>query len=107
MIAGSASLAVFAYAHNRRWVAALAALMTATLYGFLLKRITRAHFAWDANALSVFGLPLFAYLLLRSKLSYGSGNVSWKGRTYGSSRDTSSPVQPSLGADPRTARTNF
>jgi glycosyltransferase involved in cell wall biosynthesis len=106
LIVGGAALSVFAYAQDRRWVAAAAALMTVTLYGFLLKRIARAHFAWDANAIAVFGLPLFAYLLLRSKLSYVSGNVSWKGRTYGSARDTSLPGQTSLAADQRTARTN-
>ena len=47
------------------------------------RRIRRAHFAWDANLLALLGLPLFAFLLLRSKLSYQSGAVTWKGRTYG------------------------
>ena len=46
-------------------------------------RISRAHFSWDANLLAPFGLPLFSYLLLRSKLSHRAGSVSWKGRTYG------------------------
>lgn len=49
-----------------------------------LTRISRAHFAWDANLLAPFGLPLFSYLLLRSKRSHAAGKVSWKGRTYGS-----------------------
>ena len=48
-----------------------------------LTRIARAHFAWSANLLVLFGLPLFSYLLLRSKFSYKAGKVSWKGRTYG------------------------
>ncbi len=47
-----------------------------------LMRIRRAHFSWRANALSVFGLPLFSYLLLRSRRRHRRGNVSWKGRTY-------------------------
>ncbi len=45
-------------------------------------RIARAHFAWDATLLAVFGLPLFSYLLLRSKLFHSRGTVSWKGRSY-------------------------
>lgn len=49
-----------------------------------LRRIRRAHFSWDANALSIFGLPLFSYLLLRSRYRHRRGKVSWKGRTYGS-----------------------
>ncbi len=52
---------------------------------FTYTRIARAHFSWDATLLAPFGLPLFSYLLLRSKLSHRSGTVSWKGRTYGSS----------------------
>ncbi len=47
-----------------------------------LTRIARAHFAWSSNLLVLFGLPLFSYLLVRSKLSYKAGKVSWKGRTY-------------------------
>ncbi len=48
-----------------------------------LKRISRAHFAWSANLLVLFGLPLFSYLLLRSKFSHKAGKINWKGRTYG------------------------
>ena len=52
-----------------------------------LTRIARAHFSWDANLLAPVGLLLFAYLLLRSKLSHRAGKVSWKGRTYGAKQD--------------------
>jgi hypothetical protein len=31
---------------------------------------------------ALFGMPMFAYLLLRSKRAHAKGNVSWKGRTY-------------------------
>ncbi len=48
-----------------------------------LRRIARAHFSWSANLLVLFGLPLFSYLLLRSKLSHQRGAVTWKGREYG------------------------
>jgi glycosyltransferase involved in cell wall biosynthesis len=58
------------------------------LYLNFLVRIRRAHFSWDANALSIFGLPLFSYLLLSSRFRYREGNVRWKGRTYNPSSDT-------------------
>jgi glycosyltransferase involved in cell wall biosynthesis len=83
MIAGSAAAAVAALLHGHPWPASAAAILAATIYGFLLHRIRKAHFSWQANALSIAGLPLFAYLLLRSKLSYREGHVSWKGRIYG------------------------
>jgi hypothetical protein len=83
LIAGSAILAGIAFAQDRRSVAVFTGLIAVILYGFLLRRIRRAHFAWDATALSLFGLPLFVYLLLRSKLSYDTDNVVWKGRHYG------------------------
>lgn len=45
-------------------------------------RIRRAHFSWPSTLLALFGLPVFAYLLLRSKRAHANGNVPWKGRTY-------------------------
>jgi cellulose synthase/poly-beta-1,6-N-acetylglucosamine synthase-like glycosyltransferase len=64
-----------------------------------LRRIARAHFSWSANALVLFGLPLFSYLLLRSKLSHQRGMVSWKGREY-----ASEPSQPIPDHSARVAR---
>jgi hypothetical protein len=58
------------------------ALLGAILPVATTARIARAHFSWDATALAIFGLPLFSYLLLRSKLLHNRGSVSWKGRTY-------------------------
>jgi glycosyltransferase involved in cell wall biosynthesis len=63
------------------WLAGVAFLAQAT---FLWRRIRRAHFSWKANLLSPLGLPLFAYLLLRSRLLYKRGVIPWKGRIYGS-----------------------
>ena len=57
-----------------------------TLYGFLLKRIRQAHFSWDANLLALIGLPVFSYLLLRSRIAYQKGSVVWKGRHYAANR---------------------
>jgi hypothetical protein len=61
---------------------AFTAAIALLLYIQFLVRIRKAHFAWGANALSLFGLPLFSYLLLSSWHRYRSGNVVWKGRTY-------------------------
>ena len=47
-----------------------------------LMRIATAHFSWSSNVLGIFGLPVFSYLLLRSKLRHARGRVAWKGRTY-------------------------
>jgi hypothetical protein len=83
LIAGGAAAAVAALLHGQVRPGLAAALLAVTIYGFLLKRIRKAHFFRKATALSLVGLPLFAYLLLRSELSYKRGSVTWKGRTYG------------------------
>jgi glycosyltransferase involved in cell wall biosynthesis len=54
-----------------------------SFYVIFLFRIRQAHFPWVANLLSLFGLPLFVLLLLRSFIhSNMRGEVTWKGRTY-------------------------
>jgi len=63
---------------NRWWNAADVAVFV-----LLYLRLQRSNFTWDRNLLGVFfGMPMFAYLLLRSKRAHAKGNVSWKGRTY-------------------------
>jgi glycosyltransferase involved in cell wall biosynthesis len=54
-------------------------------------RIRRAHFKWDANLAAFFGLPMFSYLLMRSRLFHQKGKVSWKGRTYGMQAKSGNP----------------
>jgi glycosyltransferase involved in cell wall biosynthesis len=52
-------------------------------------RLGRANFDFVMQLLgTLFGMPMFAYLLLRSKRAHSKGTVPWKGRTYGS-RDRS------------------
>ena len=47
-------------------------------------RIRRANFDLAMEWLGVFfGMPMFAYLLLRSDRMRGKGTIPWKGRTYG------------------------
>ena len=63
-----------------------AALMGSFL--FLVLRTSRANFRTDRSIMAAFfGMPMFAYLLLRSKRMRGKGTIAWKGRTYGSAHD--------------------
>lgn len=65
----------------------------------LLIRIQRSKFANDRNLLAVlFGVPMFAYLLLRSKRAHAKGDVSWKGRTYSTAVDETRGQQRSSNA---------
>ena len=53
------------------------------IYLNFLWRMLAAHFSWKANAVAVFGLPMFSFLLLRSYFySQVRGKVRWKGRVY-------------------------
>lgn len=56
---------------------AFAALIT----GFAV-RVRRSHSGLINNAISFFGLPLFARLLLRSAKMHEIGTIAWKGRVY-------------------------
>jgi glycosyltransferase involved in cell wall biosynthesis len=62
--------------------AATSGLLALVLCGIFYKRIRRAHFRGDATVLAPLGLPLFSFLLLRSKLIHARGKISWKGRSY-------------------------
>src|SRR5262249_55273364 len=59
---------------------------------FFERRIRRAHFDSSSNVLAVFGLPLFALLLLRSHISHKRGEVVWKGRRYAVGMDSVLPA---------------
>jgi len=76
-IAGLALSAMGAFAGEWRFAALMLIFPLMTV-----RRIATAHFSWQSNLLGILGLPLFSYLLLRSKLFYRRGQVSWKGRTY-------------------------
>jgi glycosyltransferase involved in cell wall biosynthesis len=64
----------------QRWVILL--LWVRTLWRFY-SRVARSSFpAWDV-AISVFGLPLFVYLLIKSVVQHHiKRKVTWKGRSY-------------------------
>jgi cellulose synthase/poly-beta-1,6-N-acetylglucosamine synthase-like glycosyltransferase len=82
LIAASAAIAISATLRGSWQPAILAGTLAVVMYGLFLKRIRHAHFAWDANLLALFGLPLFSYLLLRSARMHATGTVAWKGRKY-------------------------
>jgi glycosyltransferase involved in cell wall biosynthesis len=66
-----------ARSHHFVWIAA------AALWLLVYRRIRTAHFTTVNNLLAIaVGLPMFAYLLLRSKNAHAKGQVSWKGRAY-------------------------
>jgi cellulose synthase/poly-beta-1,6-N-acetylglucosamine synthase-like glycosyltransferase len=82
LIVGSAGLAVNSAIRAQGKPALVSGGIAVLLIILFLKRIRRAHFSWDANALSLLGLPLFSYLLLRSRIFHKGGRVTWKGRQY-------------------------
>ena len=50
-------------------------------------RVARSHFPAADIAISIFGVPLFAWLLFRSFLRHRvNKSVDWKGRTYKTGR---------------------
>src|SRR3989442_7174787 len=65
LIVGSATVALTAGVEGRSQPAA-AAILCVVFYAFLLGRIRKAHFLWDANLLALIGLPPVSYLLLAS-----------------------------------------
>jgi glycosyltransferase involved in cell wall biosynthesis len=68
--------------HGHFQSAVAAEILGAILYAMFLARIRRAHFSWDDALLALFGLPLFSYLLVRSKVAHKHGDVWWKDRRY-------------------------
>jgi glycosyltransferase involved in cell wall biosynthesis len=86
LIVASFAISIATALRGHRQPAMVTAILCAIVYAFLLARIRRAHFSWDANILALFGLPLFSYLLLRSARAHAKGSVPWKGRTYSDER---------------------
>jgi glycosyltransferase involved in cell wall biosynthesis len=62
---------------------------------YLGMRLRRANFTWDMDILgALFGMPMFAYLLLRSKRAYARRDITWKGRRYASDPGRAKPGAP-------------
>jgi glycosyltransferase involved in cell wall biosynthesis len=74
------------------WVAVASAACVHNL-SRLRSRLRRANFDAAMTFLgALFGMPMFAYLLLRSKRAHANGSVNWKGRNYGPKNDSVSPI---------------
>jgi glycosyltransferase involved in cell wall biosynthesis len=68
----------------QRWAILLVWLRTT--WGFY-HRVARSHFAAIDVAISILGVPLFVFLLVRSSLSHRlTKSVGWKGRSYNTTR---------------------
>jgi GT2 family glycosyltransferase len=89
LILGSSAVAVVAISRGSYRPGALAAILAVIVITTFVKRIRKAHFSWISNALALFGLPIFSYLLLRSRSAHKQGTVQWKGRTYTSTHGRS------------------
>jgi glycosyltransferase involved in cell wall biosynthesis len=66
-------------------------IVFASVWLLAFLRISTARFAPLNNLLAIAaGPPIFAYLLIRSKQAHAHGQVSWKGRIYGTAVRTRS-----------------
>jgi len=81
-IVGCAALGIWKAVMGESTAAAIGTLLAIVFWCAFLNRVRRAHFDWLSDALAIFGLPLFAILLLNSDISHKRGEVSWKGRKY-------------------------
>lgn len=73
--------------HHPLWI------VVAALWPLLYRRIHAAHFSASNNLCAIaVGMPMFAYLLLRSKRAHARGEIEWKGRSY--QVDVKSKSQP-------------
>lgn len=88
LIVGSAAVAVLMGLRGRMQASVAVGMLAVSLAAFLVRRIRKAHFSWDADILALIGLPLFSYLLLRSRAAHRNGTISWKGRHYAGSRNS-------------------
>lgn len=84
-----------------------ALIVFAALWVLLYLKICIAHFSTLNNLLAItFGLPIFAYLLLRSKRAHANGQVWWKNRVYdgAGSKENISTEKPATNAIPTMIR---
>jgi glycosyltransferase involved in cell wall biosynthesis len=98
-IVACAVIAVLKFVHGEWGLGAAAAVIAIALLLFLIERIRRAHFDWLSSSLAIFGLPLFAILLLNSDISHRRGSVRWKGRRYGTGSRAESVDLPNVPAE--------
>lgn len=105
LISGSAATVAFETAVHRPRTALIAGAVFLVFYSLFVARIIRGRFSVLSDVLAVLGLPMFAWLLLRSRAAHHKGAVSWKGRSYdakgpkpGIHRPAGVPVRPATAA---------
>jgi hypothetical protein len=100
LIVSSVAVGIVMGMEGRTPASAAVGLLALTLIVFFLRRIRKAHFSWDATVLALIGLPLFSYLLVRSRNAYQKGSVPWKGRRYTGNRTCASAVANQVAGRP-------
>jgi glycosyltransferase involved in cell wall biosynthesis len=82
VITVTTAVGIWSVFYGKAALATTAFVAAGFFYSVLLARIHKAHFSWSSNLLALIGLPMFAYLLVRSSISHKRGSVIWKGRVY-------------------------
>jgi glycosyltransferase involved in cell wall biosynthesis len=96
LISASAETAFLAALYGETALAAASAVLFLSMCALFVARMRKAHSPSGVSVASLLGLPLFAYLLLRSRAAHRQGKVSWKGRSYAAStrdKDGSAPSE--------------
>jgi GT2 family glycosyltransferase len=88
--------AVLSAISRHEMVALVEAVVGTIFWVEFLVRVRRAHFGFATTVFSVFGLPLFSMLLLRSAAAHAQGAVTWKGRTYAGSVTSEGSLQSNV-----------
>ena len=104
LIGGSTALAFLLALRGRANASVAVGVLAVVLAALLLNRVRKAHFSWEANVLALVGLPVFSYLLLRSRAAYQKGTVSWKGRQYAGSHGSAISDEALVGRPHDTRR---
>jgi glycosyltransferase involved in cell wall biosynthesis len=95
-------MAGIAIAHHHPFKSLALLGLALFFYTTFMMRIRKAEFPGRANLMAIFGLPLFAFLLLRSYFhSSVQGAVHWKGRTYAHSAPPAMVDSSILKGNPR------
>jgi len=82
LLVGGGGMAIIFGLGGRPRAVILPGAVFAVLASLFAHRIGKAHFSWSSNVLAVVGLPVFSYLLWRSKSAHERKLVLWKGRSY-------------------------
>src|SRR5262249_38803964 len=100
LIVGCAVVAVLLASKGHWQDAMLLAGVGAAMFSLFLNRGRRAHFFLGCKLFALIRLPLFSYLLLRSRFYHRKGVVTWKGRPYRPS-ESGRELSPLSGSESR------